>query len=166
MTDDWGTQEAAFVSFSLWMEFFFPRYKKLFDRMHYYGYDVWVHSCGKVNEIVEGFIRAGVNVVNLQQPRALGIAEMGKRYRGRIAFESLADIQTTLPKNDRPGVDFDAQELSRHWMSPDGGFVFADYGDDDGIGIRDSGIKRYMYDRFSEVSARVYGERLPAPPGD
>ena len=67
-----------------------------------------MHSCGKVNEIVEGYIQAGVNVVNLQQPRALGIREMGDRYRGRIAFESLADIQATLPTGDLARVDADA----------------------------------------------------------
>jgi uroporphyrinogen decarboxylase len=163
MSDDWGTQEAAFISFDLWMDFFFPRYKRLFDRMHHYGYDVWVHSCGKVNEIVEGYIKAGVNVVNLQQPRALGIEEMGKRYRGRITFESLADIQATLPTNDRAKVDADVAALAEHWMSPEGGFIFSDYGDDAAIGVTDPGIKRHMYRKFSEASERIYGEPLPEP---
>ena len=53
MSDDWGTQTAAFVSFDMWMDFFFPRYKRIFDAMHEAGCDVWVHSCGKVNEIIE-----------------------------------------------------------------------------------------------------------------
>ena len=46
MTDDWGTQQAAFVSFDMWMDFFFPRYRRIFDAMHEAGGDVWVHSCG------------------------------------------------------------------------------------------------------------------------
>lgn len=165
MSDDWGTQEAAFVSFDLWMDFFFPRYERLFDRMHHYGYDVWVHSCGKINEIVEGYIEAGVNVVNLQQPRALGIEEMGERYRGRITFESLADIQATLPTDDRAKVDADVEVLAEHWMGPEGGFIFSDYGDDAAIGVTDPGIKRHMYEKFSEASERIYGEPLPEPVG-
>ncbi len=163
MSDDWGTQNAAFVSFDMWMDFFFPRYKRIFDAMHRWGYDVWVHSCGKVNEIVEGYVEAGVNCVNLQQPRALGIEEMGRRYHGRIAFESLADIQTTLPTDDRAKVDADVAALEEHWMSPEGGFVFSDYGDDDAIGVTDPAIKRYMYGKFSEASERMYGEPLPEP---
>jgi len=163
MTDDWGTQQAAFVSSDMWMDFFFPRYKRIFDAMHEAGYDVWVHSCGKVNEIVEGYIRAGVDAVNLQQPRALGIEEMGQRFRGRITFESLADIQHTLPTNDRRKVAEDVEALMQHWATPEGGFVFSDYGDNAAIGVGDPDIKRYLYQRFSEYSERVYGEPLPEP---
>ena len=161
MTDDWGTQQAAFVGIDLWTDFFLPRYKRIFDAMHETGCDVWVHSCGKVNEIIEGYIQAGVNVVNLQQPRALGIEEVGSRYRGRIAFQSLADIQATLPTGDRRQVEDDAEKLMEHWACPDGGFVFSDYGDDEGIGVKDPELKAFMYDTFSAWSERLYGEPLP-----
>jgi uroporphyrinogen-III decarboxylase len=163
MTDDWGTQQSAFVSFDLWINFFYPRYKRLFDAMHDAGYDVWVHSCGRINEIIEGYIRTGVDVVNLQQPRAMGIREIGERYRDRIAFESLADIQATLPTGDRRRVDEDVEMLMTHWASSKGGFVFSDYGDPAGIGVNDPEIKLYMYERFSEYSERIYGEPLPPP---
>jgi hypothetical protein len=163
MTDDWGTQQAAFVDYDLWMDFFHPRYKRLFDAMHGAGYDVWVHSCGKINEIIEGFIRAGADVVNLQQPRALGIPAIGERYRGRITFESLADIQSTLPTDDPARVDADVEDLMRYWASPSGGFVFSDYGDPAAIGVSDPGIKLHMYRRFSEASERMYGDPLPDP---
>lgn len=163
MTDDWGTQQAAFVSFDLWMDFFFPRYRRLFGRMHGWGYDVWVHSCGKVNEIIEGYIRAGADAVNLQQPRALGIEEIGRRYRGRISFQSLADIQATLPSADKAKIDEDVRALETHWATPRGGFIFADYGDDAAIGVKDPSVKRHMYARFSEASERLYGEPLPEP---
>lgn len=163
MSDDWGTQTAAFVSFGLWMDFFFPRYKRIFDAMHASGCDVWVHSCGKVNEIIEGYIRAGVDVVNLQQPRALGIQEIGTRYRGRITFQSLADIQATLPTGDRKQIEEDAEKLMTYWADPSGGFIFSDYGDDVGIGVTDPGTKPYMYEVFSRWSEKLYGQPLPEP---
>ncbi|MBT3381194.1 MAG: hypothetical protein HN742_22180 [Lentisphaerae bacterium] len=162
MTDDWGTQQAAFVSKNMWDEIFFPRYKRLFDAMHEGGQDVWVHSCGKVNEIVEGYIAAGVNVVNLQQPRALGIEEMGTRYRGRICFESLADIQMALPTDDEREIEADARALAKHWMSPEGGFILSDYGDGAAIGASPE-AKRKMYAAFSRVSEDLYGKPLPTP---
>ncbi|HOK05341.1 MAG TPA: uroporphyrinogen decarboxylase family protein [Victivallales bacterium] len=161
MTDDWGTQQAAYISIELWRDFFLPRYKKIFDVMHKGGQDVWVHSCGKVNEIIEGYIEAGVNVVNLQQPRALGIEEIGRRYRGRIAFESLADIQVTLPKGDKTLIEQDARDLSQHWMSPKGGFILSDYGDGKAIGTTNES-KKLMYDAFSRISEAIYGNPLPA----
>ncbi len=162
MTDDWGTQSAAFVSIELWREFFLPRYRRLFEAMHAGGQDVWVHSCGKVNEIVEGYIEAGVDAVNLQQPRALGIEEMGERYRGRITFESLADIQATLPSGDAARIEADARALAEHWMSAEGGFVLSDYGDGKAIGAT-PGAKMAMYRAFSRVSAELYGRPLPEP---
>jgi uroporphyrinogen decarboxylase len=146
------------------MDFFFPRYKRIFDAMHEAGCDVWVHSCGKVNEIVEGYIRAGVNVVNLQQPRALGIEEMGRRYSGRIVFESLSDIQATLPSGDPARIEADAEALMRHWARPDGGFIFSDYGDDEAIGVRDPSTKPHMYRAFSRLSEKLYGQPLPPLP--
>jgi len=163
MSDDWGTQKSAFISFELWEEFFLPRYRRLFQAMRAGGYDVWVHSCGKINEIIEGYIRAGANVVNLQQPRALGIPEIGRRYRGRIAFETLADIQQTLPKGDPVQIRRDAEEIMAHWADRRGGVVFSDYGDDEAIGVKDPRVKFEMYQAFSELSEKLYGEPLPEP---
>lgn len=162
MTDDWGTQQAAFISFDLWMDFFAPRYRRLFDAMHAAGFDVWLHSCGKINEIIEGFIDVGVDVVNLQQPRALGIEEIGNRYRGRITFSSLSDIQATLPTGRTDPIEADAEALATHWMDPKGGFVFSDYGDGTAIGAQIE-AKLTMYRKFSQISKRLYGQPLPEP---
>jgi len=162
MTEDWGTQQAAFISMDLWRDFFLPRYVKLFDLMHEGGQDVWVHSCGKINEIIEGFIEAGVDVVNLQQPRALGIPEIGERYRGRITFESLSDIQASLPSGRSELIESDALEMAEHWMTKQGGFVLSDYGDGKAIGASDE-AKLTMYRAFSRVSEEVYGNPLPEP---
>ena len=166
MSDDWGTQQAAFIGFDLWMDLFFPRYKRIFDAMHEAGCDVWVHSCGKVNEIIEGYVRAGVDVVNLQQPRALGIEEIGSRYRERITFQGLADIQATLPTGDRARIEADVEALMTHWATPQGGFIFSDYGDDKAIGVLDPSTKTSMYETFSAWSQCIYGEALPPLPSD
>lgn len=164
MTDDWGTQQAAFIGMDFWMDFFFPRYKRIFDAMHNAGCDVWVHSCGKINEIIEGYIKAGVDVVNLQQPRALGIEDIGKQYQGRITFESLADIQATLPTADKQEIEADAEALMTHWASLEGGFLFSDYGNGAAIGIKDNEVKPLMYNAFSRWSEKIYGNPLPHLP--
>lgn len=149
MTEDWGTQQATFISPELLRDFFKPRYRKMFDAMHSHGYDVWVHSCGKVNDFVEEFIDVGVDVINLQQPRALGIEDMGKRYRRRICFETLADIQATLPTGNRDQIICDVEMLLEHWATEDGGFILSDYGDGEAIGT-DNDIKKFMLNAFLE----------------
>ena len=120
-------------------------------------------ACGKINEIIECYIKAGVDVVNPQQPRALGIEEVGRRYSGRIAFSSLADIQATLPTGDKSKIEQDAEALMKHWARREGGFIFSDYGDDCAIGVPNEEVKPYMYSVFSRWSEEIYGSPLPEP---
>ncbi len=161
-TDDWGTQQAAFVSVEMWREFFMPHYEKLFGAIHEAGWDVWMHSCGKINEIIEPLIEAGVDVLNLQQPRALGIEEIGARYRGRVAFSSLCDIQATLPVGDAGTIRNEAALLLEHWAAPEGGFVLSDYGDGQAIGVPDE-TKHVMLDAFGELDPWAPGAKAVKP---
>ncbi|KKM28026.1 hypothetical protein LCGC14_1568800 [marine sediment metagenome] len=110
-TDDWGTERATFIDPALWDDFFAPRYKRIFDACHDAGWHVWMHTCGKVNGIIEILIGIGLDVINLQQPRALGIEQIGRQFRGRICFESLCDIQATLPFKDAHAIGEEAAEL-------------------------------------------------------
>ena len=134
-TDDWGSELATFVSPRMWCSFFQPCYARLFDAAHAQGWDVWMHSCGKVNEIIGPLIEIGLDVINLQQPRALGIEEVGRQYAGRICFESLCDIQATLPFRDAETIRAEARLLLEHWATAEGGFVLSDYGDGEAIGV-------------------------------
>ncbi|HET6487872.1 MAG TPA: uroporphyrinogen decarboxylase family protein [Spirochaetia bacterium] len=146
-TDDWGTENALFIDPRLWDDFFKPRYKRIFDACHAAGWHVWMHSCGKVNAIIPGLIEIGVNVLNLQQPRALGIEAVGKAFAGKVAFSSLCDIQKTLPTGSEAEIREEASLLLRSWGTEDGGFVLSDYGDGVAIGAADT-QKRIMLDAF------------------
>jgi hypothetical protein len=152
MTDDWGTQQACFLSLPMWREFFKERYRRLFAAIHEAGLHAWMHSCGHVNEVIGEWVDCGLDVVNLQQPRNLGIEEIGRRYRGRICFESLCDIQATLPRGDAHDIREEAALLLDRWATADGGFVLSDYGDGTAIGVPEE-TKRVMLDAFLELGA-------------
>jgi uroporphyrinogen decarboxylase len=149
-SDDWGTEQATFVSPALWDEFFKPRYRRLFDAMHAAGWHVWMHSCGKVNAILDSLVEIGLDVINLQQPTALGIKEVGEEFQGRICFESLCDIQHTLPFKGTEEIREEARLLIQHWAAPDGGFILSDYGDGRAIGV-DLEKKQVMLAAFMEA---------------
>lgn len=134
-TDDWGSELATFVSPKMWCDFFQPRYDKIFQAAHAQGWDVWMHTCGKVNAIIGPLIEIGLDVINLQQPRALGIEEIGQQFAGKICFESLCDIQATLPFKDADDIRAEARLLLQCWSTPHGGFVLSDYGDGEAIGV-------------------------------
>jgi len=148
-TDDWGTERKLFINPSLWCEFFQPLYKKIFDACHDAGWDVWMHSCGQVSEIIAPLIDIGLDVINLQQPTVLGIERIGREFAGKICFSSLCDIQHTLPFKSADEIRAEAKLLLECWGTGDGGFVLADYGDGEGIGVPDS-TKKIMFDAFME----------------
>lgn len=148
-TDDWGTQQALFISPDKWRDFFLPRYRRIYDAVHSLGWDCRLHSCGNVTEAIPMLIEAGLNDINLQQPKALGIDAVGDRFAGKICFTSLCDIQHTLPVHDRTAIVDEAAHLLRRWATRRGGFIFSDYGDGTAIGVPDD-IKRVMFDAFLE----------------
>jgi len=149
-TEDWGTELDVHLAPALWERFFLPRYRRLFGAIHDAGWHVWMHSCGKVNRYLPGLIEAGVDVLNLQQPLTTGIEEVGRRFAGRVCFESLCDIQKTLPRGDRRAIAAEAAGLMRAWGTPAGGFILGDYGDHAAIGA-DPQVKAFMLGEFRRL---------------
>lgn len=85
-TDDWGNETATFISPVMWREFFKPRYARIFEAARKAGWHIWMHTCGKVNEIIEDLIDIDLDVINLQQPRVLGIEEIGQQIQRAYLF--------------------------------------------------------------------------------
>ncbi len=133
-TDDWGTQTGTFISGKMFEDFFLERYRTLVDAVHGHGWHFMLHSCGKVNNFVPYFIDAGIDVLNLEQPRTYGIDELGARFAGKICFLTTADIQATLPTGDAQRIRDEVRLLVENWSTPRGGFVVFNYGFGDEIG--------------------------------
>lgn len=153
-SDDWGTQRATFISPRLWRQFFKPRYARIFETAHRAGWHVWMHSDGKINEIIDDLIDIGLDVINLPQPRVLGIEEIGRQFRGRICFESLCDSQLTLTLKAPKEIRDEAKLLLENWATEKGGFILARLGGSkprvDGHGI-EVGKKRIMVKAFQKL---------------
>lgn len=150
LTDDWGTQQNTFVSKKVFNEFFFQRYKQLFDSIHSHGWHVILHSCGRVNDFVPLFIDAGVDVLNMQQPRAYGLEKFGKAFAGKVCFLTTVDIQATLPSGDAGRVRAEARALVQNWSTPEGGFIVFNYGDSQAIGADDA-MAEVMFREFYDL---------------
>ena len=133
-SDDWGTQLDTFISPKLWDAFFKPRYQKVIDLCHSLRWHVWMHSCGKINRFIPGLVEIGMDVLNLEQPRVLGIEEVGKQFAGKIAFSSGCDIQQTLPFKREEYIWEEARLILDSWGTPEGGFILADDGNDEDLG--------------------------------
>jgi hypothetical protein len=133
-SDDWGTQLDTFISPKMWKEFFQPRYQKIAAAAHTAGWHVWMHSCGRINKVIPGLVEAGIDVLNLEQPRVLGIEELGPLFAGKVCFSSGCDIQQTLPYKDEAAIHDEAALLLACWGTPRGGFILADDENDHDLG--------------------------------
>ena len=128
LTDDWGTQQATFINPRLWCDFFQPRYARIFEAAHAQGWDTWEHSDGRINEIIEPWIEAGLDVISMPAPRMVGIEEIGQRFAGKICFSNGVDNQSTLPFKGPDEIRDEARLILEHWSTPEGGFIAPGYG--------------------------------------
>ena len=149
MADDWGLQDRAFLGNKLFREFFKPRYRRWFDEIKAAGAHTWMHSCGRINEILEELIDCGLEVINPQQPNVVGLDEFGARFRGRICFESIVDTQSTLPRGSYDEIRAQAHALLERWGAPAGGFIASDYNDAEAIGVT-LDRRLVMFEAFAE----------------
>jgi len=154
MPEDWGTQTQPFLRTPMFREFFAPIYTRLFDAVHERGLIMRMHSDGRITDYIESFIEFGLDVIQLEQPLALGIEEIGRRYRGRICFEASVDIQKTLPRMDLTAIRKEICELLAHWATPEGGFIAVCYHGPD-IGVPDRVIRDTLR-AFRDVSESLH----------
>jgi len=151
LTDDWGTQQGTFVGRDVFERFFAPRYAKLFDAVKHHGWHAILHSCGRINDFVPRFIELGVDVLNMQQPRAYGLVEFGRRFSGRVCFLTTVDIQSTLPRGVEEEIREEARLLVENWGTPQGGLIVFNYGMEESLGV-DPRMTVAMFDEFVKMA--------------
>ncbi|MBS3752790.1 MAG: hypothetical protein KGY46_05305 [Anaerolineales bacterium] len=133
MMDDWGSYQYLLINPTVWREIFKPRYQSVFEAVHSAGWHVWLHSDGHINAIIEDLLELDVDVLNLQQPLVNGIDEIGKRFAGRVCFESTCDIQKTLPFGSPDEIRKESRQLLDKWATSKGGFILSVYENTDDL---------------------------------
>lgn len=151
LTDDWGSQKGTFVSKEVFERFFAERYAALFGAIHGHGWHVILHSCGRINAFVPRLVELGVDVLNMQQPRAYGLVEFGEAFRGKVCFLTTADIQSTLPRGIADEVREEVGLLVRHWSTPAGGLIVFNYGDPEALAVCPQ-MTQVMFDEFVKLA--------------
>ncbi|MFA5468029.1 MAG: uroporphyrinogen decarboxylase family protein, partial [Sphaerochaetaceae bacterium] len=125
--DDFGTQTNTMISREMYKKFFFPRQKKLFQRVHdKSNAKVFLHSCGAVYDFLGDFIDAGVDIINPVQIGAMGMesAKLKNDFGKDIVFWGGGiDTQHVLATGSPQKVH---DEVLRNCeiLMKDGGFVF------------------------------------------
>ncbi len=95
--DDWGQQRGVIMGPKLWREFIKPRVRRMYGAVHARGKHVFIHSCGKVDELFPDLIECGVNMFNPFQPEVIDVYDVKRRYGRDLGFYGGISTQRTLP---------------------------------------------------------------------
>lgn len=95
--DDWGQQTGLIMGPKIWREFIKPRIRKMYELVKSKDKFVFIHSCGKVDEIFPDLIECGLDVFNPFQPEVIDVAEAKKKFGNNLTFYGGISIQHTLP---------------------------------------------------------------------
>jgi uroporphyrinogen decarboxylase len=124
---DFGTQKREMFHPDIWRDIYMPNYRRINDFIHQNSHaSTFFHCCGSIANILEYFIKAGVDIVNPVQTSASGMdpIELKKKYGGRIVFwGGGADTQSVLPYGTIEEVRQQVKERIQIF-APGGGYVF------------------------------------------
>jgi len=94
--DDLGTQTGMPISPRAFREFIFPAYRRIFGYLRGRGVHVYLHTDGKVVEVLDQLAETGVSVLNVQD-RVNGIENLRRLLKGRVCIDLDIDRQRLLP---------------------------------------------------------------------
>ncbi len=121
--DDWGQQTGLQMGPNIWREFILPELKRMYATARDAGKFVFIHSCGKVDELFDDLIGIGLNCFNPFQPEVMDVFDLMKKYKGRLAFHGGLSTQRTLPYGSVEDVKNETKRLLK--AGADTGYIFA-----------------------------------------
>jgi uroporphyrinogen decarboxylase len=106
-----------------WHQFIQPELKRMYSAVRDAGKLVFIHSCGKVDELFDDLIDIGLNCFNPFQPEVMDIFGLMKEYKGRLAFHGGLSTQQILPYGSVDDVKNATKRLLEAGIG--GGYIFA-----------------------------------------
>jgi uroporphyrinogen decarboxylase len=125
--DDWGLQDRLMVRPEMIEEFFLPHYRENWQLAHDLGMDVWLHSCGKIIEILPLLQEAGLDVIQQDQQENQGLEHLNDTVGGRLAFWCPVDVQKTMVDGTVDDIRIYVKRMIDTLGSHNGGLVSMAY---------------------------------------
>jgi uroporphyrinogen decarboxylase len=122
--DDWGQQRGLIMGPVLWREYIKPRISRLYGLVKSQGKRVFIHSCGKIEELFPDLVECGVDVFNPFQPEVMNVEEIKRRHGDRLTFFGGISTQKTLPYGSAAQVKDEVKRLIET-VGKNGGYIAA-----------------------------------------
>ena len=120
--DDWGHQRGLLMGPRLWRRFIKPRVARMYGAVKAAGKAVFIHSCGKVQELLPELVELGVDVFNPFQPEVMDLGETKRRFGHQLAFYGGMSVQSVLPFGTPQQVRAEARRLMDE-IGQGGGYI-------------------------------------------
>ncbi|MBN2211616.1 MAG: hypothetical protein JW709_09500 [Sedimentisphaerales bacterium] len=121
--DDWGQQTGLQMGPKIWREFIKPQLKKMFQLVREKGKYIFLHSCGKVDDLFDDLVDIGLDCFNPFQPEVMDVMHLMSKYHGRLAFHGGMSTQKTLPYGSVKDVEWECLNLINAGLK--GGYIFS-----------------------------------------
>jgi uroporphyrinogen decarboxylase len=122
--DDWGQQRGLIMGPVLWREYIKPRIARLYGLVKSHGKSVFIHSCGKIEELFPDLVECGVDVFNPFQPEVMNVEEIKRVHGGHLTFFGGISTQKTLPYGTVREVKDEVKRLIEK-VGKNGGYIAA-----------------------------------------
>lgn len=122
--DDWGQQRGLLMGPRLWRRFIKPRVAEMYGAVHRAGKAVFIHCCGKVQELFPELIGVGLDVFNPFQPEVMDLGEIKRQYGRDLSFYGGMSVQRVLPFGTPAKVRDEARRLMET-VGRGGGYIIA-----------------------------------------
>ncbi len=121
--DDFGTQEGVMMGARIWRSLLKPRLIRQYRFARKAGKKVFIHSCGKVQELFDDLIEMGLQCFNPFQPEVMDVYKLLDQYHGTLAFFGGISTQKLLPYGSTDDVTAEITKLLTAGRK--GGYIIA-----------------------------------------
>ena len=139
-TDDYGTQEALMVSPRMWRDLVKPELARICRAIKAAGLILFLHTCGRVVDIVPDLIEVGVDVLDPIQSLSNDLPALKREYGDQISFMGGVDTQYLLTRGTPAEIESTVRDRIRV-MGAAGGYII---GPDNRIPISEENNRAFV----------------------
>jgi len=139
-SDDYGGQQSLLMSPLMWRRLIKPELTRIVAATKEASAMFFLHSCGRIMELVPDLIEIGVDVLDPIQAGPNSHEQLKSLYGDRLTFMYGVDSQGALSQGTPQEVDTDVRQCIRT-LAPGGGYIL---GPDNSIAIPEANYRAYL----------------------
>ena len=125
--EDMGFRDRPFMSPTMYEQIVWPAHERTFGYAHSQGLPVIIHSCGYIEPLLPGLIRAGMDCLQPMEVKAgMDLLKLKQAYGDRIALFGGMDARV-LETNDRQLVKAELDRILPAAMASSGYILHSDH---------------------------------------